>query len=73
MVNARFEPNRVYMGRSVNVVVDLSSNYRQAFNVVVVVKKDIALGFNEVAYRYATTVSFPGQRTISFWLELSHY
>jgi len=61
------------MGRSVNVVVDLSSNYRQAFNVVVVVKKDIALGFDEVAYRYATTVSFPGRRTISFWLELSHY
>ena len=69
VVDARFEPNTVYAGQSVNVIVELSSSYQQTVNVEVVIKKDIALGFDEVAYRYATMVSFPGRKMISFaWI-----
>ena len=69
VVDARFEPNMVYAGQSVNVIVELSSDYQQTFNVEVVIKKNIALGFDEVAYRYATMVSFPGRKMISFaWI-----
>jgi len=69
VIDARFEPNTIYLGQSVNVAVELSSNYQQTFSVEVVIKKDIALGFDEVAYRYVTAVSFPGRRMISFsWI-----
>jgi len=75
VTNAGFEPPTATVGENVGVVVGLRCDEKLTYNIKVVVKEDIAYGFDKVIYTYTTTVRFPGYKTVKFtWIppEPSH-